>query len=120
MHKTALLKQINKYWEKLFADPITVNTPRPIASNFKNTFQCFLRWEYKKKITIPVTTVIPIYAGSEIEFGGNLPRTTSRMVPPATPVIVARIIIPTMSALCSIALKAPVTANDIVTKRSKM
>ena len=42
----------------------------------------------------------------------------SRMVPPATPVIVAKMIIPTMSALCSIALKAPVTAKAIVPKRS--
>ncbi len=45
--------------------------------------------------------------------------TTSRIVPPATPVIVARIIIPTMSALCSIALNAPVTANAIVPNKSK-
>ena len=42
----------------------------------------------------------------------------SRMVPPATPVIVAKIMIPTMSALCSIALNAPVTAKAIVPKRS--
>ena len=40
------------------------------------------------------------------------------MVPPATPVIVAKMIIPTISALCSIALNAPVTAKAIVPKRS--
>ena len=57
---------------------------------------------------------------SIIEFGGNLPRTISRIVPPATPVIVAKITIPTMSALFSIALNAPVTANAIVPNRSKM
>ena len=44
----------------------------------------------------------------------------SLIVPPATPVIVAKIIIPTMSALRSIALKAPVTAKAIVPNRSKM
>ena len=64
-------------------------------------------------------TVIITYVGSEIEFG-NLPMTTSRMVPPATPVIVASRMIPTKSDLCSIALKAPVTAKAIVPKRSKM
>ena len=58
------------------------------------------------------------YAGSEIEFG-NCPKTTSRIVPPATPVIVASKIIPTKSDLCSIALKAPVTAKAIVPNRSK-
>ena len=42
----------------------------------------------------------------------------SLMVPPATPVIVAKMIIPTMSALCSMALNAPVTAKTIVPKRS--
>ena len=56
------------------------------------------------------TTVIITYEGSIRELGRDFPRITSRIVPPATPVIVARIIIPTMSALCSIALKAPVTA----------
>jgi len=35
-------------------------------------------------------------------------------------VIVAKMIMPTMSALCSIALNAPVTANAIVPKRSKI
>ena len=67
----------------------------------------------------PDETVIITYAGSEIELG-NRPMTTSRMVPPATPVIVASKIIPTKSDLCSIALKAPVTANAIVPNRSKM
>ena len=42
----------------------------------------------------------------------------SLIVPPATPVIVAKMIIPTMSALCSMALNAPVTAKTIVPKRS--
>ena len=66
------------------------------------------------------TTVIMTYEGSISEFGSSLPSITSRIVPPATPVIVARMIIPTISALCSIALKAPVTANAIVPNRSKM
>jgi hypothetical protein len=44
----------------------------------------------------------------------------SRIVPPATPVIVARIIIPTMSALFSIALNAPVTAKAIVPNKSNI
>ena len=39
--------------------------------------------------------------------GGNIPKIISRITPPATPVIVERTITPTMSALCSIALKAP-------------
>ena len=60
------------------------------------------------------------YEGSIREFGKSLPRMTSRIVPPATPVIVARMIMPTMSALFSIALNAPVTANAIVPKRSRM
>lgn len=67
----------------------------------------------------PDATVIITYIGSEIELG-NLPITTSRMVPPATPVIVASSIIPTKSDLCSIALKAPVTAKAMVPNRSKM
>ena len=67
-----------------------------------------------------VITVIITYDGSINEFGSDFPNTTSRIVPPATPVIVAKMIIPTMSALCSIALNAPVTANAIVPKRSKI
>ena len=42
------------------------------------------------------TTVIITYEGSIRELGRDFPRITSRIVPPATPVIVARIIIPTM------------------------
>jgi len=68
----------------------------------------------------PVITVIMTYDGSINEFGSDFPNTTSRMVPPATPVIVAKMIMPTMSALCSIALNAPVTAKAIVPKRSKI
>ena len=37
-----------------------------------------------------------------------------------TPVIVARIITPTMSDLCSIALNAPVTAKAMVPNRSRI
>ena len=66
------------------------------------------------------TTVIITYDGSMSEFGKSFPRITSRMVPPATPVIVARMIIPTMSALCSIALNATVKAKANVPNRSKM
>ena len=40
------------------------------------------------------TTVIITYEGSIRELGRDFPRITSRIVPPATPVIVARIIIP--------------------------
>ena len=69
---------------------------------------------------IPVITVITTYDGSINEFGSDFPNITSRIVPPATPVIVAKMIMPTMSALCSIALNAPVTANAIVPKRSKI
>ena len=67
---------------------------------------------------MPEATVIITYAGSEIEFG-NFPITTSLIVPPATPVIVDKRTIPTKSDLCSIALKAPVTANAIVPNKSK-
>ena len=69
---------------------------------------------------MPVITVIITYDGSINEFGSDFPNMTSRIVPPATPVIVAKMIMPTMSALCSIALNAPVTANAIVPKRSRM
>ena len=55
-----------------------------------------------------------------MELGKESENMTSRIVPPATPVMVASIITPTMSALCSIALNAPVTANAIVPNRSKM
>ena len=98
--------------------PIIVKTPRPIASNFKNRFQCFFNLEYKKKITIPEATVAMTYAGSTIEFG-TLPNTTSLMVPPATPVIVASNKIPTTSNFFSIAVKAPVIAKATVPNRSK-
>ena len=67
----------------------------------------------------PDATVIITYVGSVKEFG-NCPITTSRIVPPARPVIVARRIIPTKSDLCSIALKAPVTAKAIVPNKSKI
>lgn len=52
--------------------------------------------------------------------GGNFPKIISRITPPATPVIVERIMIPTMSDLCSIALNAPVTAKAIVPNKSKI
>lgn len=52
--------------------------------------------------------------------GGNIPKIISRITPPATPVIVERTITPTMSALCSIALKAPVTAKAMVPNRSSI
>ena len=52
--------------------------------------------------------------------GGNIPKIISQITPPATPVIVERTITPTMSALCSIALKAPVTAKAMVPNRSKI
>jgi len=45
---------------------------------------------------MPVITVIITYDGSINEFGSVFPNTTSRIVPPATPVIVAKMIIPTM------------------------
>ena len=76
--------------------------------------------ENNKNTMMPVITVIVTYAGSEIELGIEFLKITSRIVPPATPVMVARIITPSMSALYSIALKAPVTANAIVPNRSKM
>jgi hypothetical protein len=41
-------------------------------------------------------------------------------VPPATPVIMAKITTPIMSALRSIVLNAPVTANAMVPKISNM
>ena len=97
--------------------PIMVNTPSPIASNFKNRFQCFFRREYKKKITIPDATVTITYVGSVIELG-ILPKITSLIVPPATPVIVASSKIPTKSNFFSIALNAPVIANATVPNRS--
>ena len=53
-----------------------------------------------------------------MEFG-ILPKITSRMVPPATPVMVASTKIPITSNFFSIALKAPVIANATVPKRSK-
>ena len=51
---------------------------------------------------------------------GTRPKTTSLIVPPATPVIVASNKITKKSNFFSIALKAPVIAKDIVPNRSKM
>ena len=60
---------------KLYANvaPITVKTPRPIASNFKKRFQCLLSLEYKRNMIIPVITVITTYDGSINEFGSAFP-----------------------------------------------
>ncbi len=41
------------------------------------------------------------------------------MMPPATPVMDARKMTPTMSDLCSMALNAPVTANAMVPNKSR-
>ena len=45
---------------KLYANvaPITVKTPRPIASNFKKRFQCLLSLECRRNMITPVITVI--------------------------------------------------------------
>ena len=67
-----------------------------------------------------VDTVTGRYEGLIIAVGGNLPRIISRSTPPATPVTVDRTMTPTMSALCSIALKAPVTANAVVPNKSRI
>jgi len=56
---------------------------------------------------IPLATVTIRYEGLMIAVGGNIPKIISRTTPPATLVIVERMITPTMSALCSIALNAP-------------
>ena len=77
----------NKLYAKVA--PITVNTPRPIASNFKKIFQCFFILEYSKNKTMPEITVMITYDGSIREFGNVFPIMTSGIFPPATPVIVA-------------------------------
>ena len=56
------------------------------------------------------------YIGSDKALGGYFPKMTSRINPPASPVTPERITIPTMSAFCSIALKAPVIAKATVPK----
>ena len=45
---------------KLYANvaPITVKTPRPIASNFKKRFQCLRSLECRRNMIMPVITVI--------------------------------------------------------------
>lgn len=53
------------------------------------------------------------------ESGGVFPKTRSRIIPPPIPVTVDKTKIPNTSALCSIALKAPVMAKARVPKRSK-
>lgn len=63
--------------------------------------------------------VIIIYKGSTKADGGVRPMTTSLMMPPANPAVPDRTTTPTMSSLCSMAFRAPVTANIIVPKRSK-
>ena len=47
-----------------------------------------------------------------------MPNIVSLITPPSIPVTVARIIIPTISYLCSIALSAPVTAKTTVPNKS--
>lgn len=96
--------------------PITVNTPKPIASHFRKIFQCFFNRGYKKKIEKPVVMHRIRYIGSIKAAGGYFPKMTSRANPPASPVTLERITTPTMSAFCSIALNAPVIANATVPK----
>jgi len=69
---------------------------------------------------IAVDTVTITYEGLIIAVGRNLPSIMSRITPPATPVIVESTMTPTMSALCSTALNAPVKANAIVPNRSRI
>ena len=47
-----------------------------------------------------------------------MPNIVSLITPPSIPVTVARIIIPTISYLCSIALSAPVAAKTTVPNKS--
>ncbi len=116
MPANVIIKKLNPKLAYAKVDPIIVNTPNPIASNFRKIFQCFLILEYRKKTNIPVMMQIERYVGLIIATGGYLPNITSRIIPPASPVIIERIITPTMSDFCSIALNAPVTANAIVPK----
>ena len=60
----------NKLYAKVA--PITVKTPKPIASNLRKRFQCLRILEYNKNNTIAVDTVIITYAGSINEFGNSL------------------------------------------------
>ena len=120
MPDTAIARKSSPNMVNANIAPRMVKIPSPIASNFKNKFQCFFRRECSKKMAIAVANATITYVGSAIEFGKESLNSTSRIVPPATPVIIAKIIMPTMSALCSIALNAPVTANAIVPKISKM
>lgn len=68
---------------------------------------------------IPVIDVIIIYEGSTKADGGVRPKTTSLMIPPANPAAPESTTTPTTSSLCSMAFRAPVTANIMVPKRSK-
>lgn len=67
----------------------------------------------------PAEMVVAAYSGFEIARGGKVPNVISRKTPPATPVMVASIMIPTISDLCSIAFRAPVMANAAVPTRSR-
>ena len=69
-------------------------------------------------MTTAVIVVNTMCIVSEKLFGGNTPRIVSLITPPRIPVTVARIIMPTRSYLCSIALSAPVTANTTVPNKS--
>ena len=120
MPKIDIIRKFKPNIEKANVDPIIVKIPNPIASNFKNRFQCFFRSEYNKKRITAVIRETITKVGSEMEFGRDSLNTTSLMMPPATPVIISERITPTMSALCFIALNAPVTANAIVPKISKI
>ena len=67
---------------------------------------------------IAVIVVRTMWIVSEKLCGGKIPKIVSLITPPRIPVTVARIITPTISYLCSIALRAPVTANTAVPNRS--
>jgi hypothetical protein len=84
-----------------------------------NNFLCEFNFPYKKKTEMPVIIVTVMYIGLVRALGRSMPNSTSRIIPPAVPVTVATIIIPTISYLCSIALNEPVTANTHVPKISK-
>jgi hypothetical protein len=67
---------------------------------------------------IAVIVVKTMCIVSEKLFGGKIPNIASLITPPRIPVTVARIIMPTISYLCSIALRAPVTAKAAVPNKS--
>src|SRR6056297_451117 len=111
--------------------PLTVNTPKPIASdkliNISKNFiglvtrgeLIFLKRKPNKKIVTVTKTAIK-YIGSLNTDGGVIPKVISLIAPPAVAVTIAIIVIPNISISFFTPARVPETAKAIVPNISKI